>query len=136
MVRSVALDYLGGKKEKMAKHVPAKTAPHPTQAQRPADDGVPPQRPPGQHEVGREDSPGGEGGEEDQGGGGEVVEELEGEDLGEEAEGGEARLGVGRGCGAAWHFGRGFVLEEGVWRGEGGGMSRMSRMWRKGKVSC
>lgn len=49
----------------MGNAVPAKTAPHPTQRQRPAHDGVPPQRPPGQHEVGREGFPGCEGGEED-----------------------------------------------------------------------
>lgn len=69
--------------------VPAKTPTHPAQSQRPAHRRVAAQGAPREHEVGREGFAGCEGREEDEGRGAEVVEELEGEDLAEEAEGGE-----------------------------------------------
>lgn len=77
------------KGEERRERIPAETAAHPTQSQRPSYGCVAAQGAPGEDEVGREWFAGREGGEEDQGCGAEVVEELEGDDLGEEAEGGE-----------------------------------------------
>ncbi len=93
-----------GKKRKT--DAPAKTAPEPADAQRPAGRRVAAQAPPAEDQVRREGFAGREGGEEEEGGDAKVVEELEGEDLREDAEGGEGGEG-GRGRGTAAHRGLG-----------------------------
>lgn len=83
--------------------VPSTSVQNPTQPQRPPDSGVPAEGPPVEDQAQGEPFPGREGGEEDEEGGDEVVEELEGEDLRCDAEGGEGLEVAGAGRAAAAH---------------------------------
>lgn len=86
-------------------YLPSTRVQHPAESERPADGGVAAQAPPAQHQVRGEGLAGREDGEEDQDSSDEVMEGLEGEDLGEDAEGGEVLEGAGAGRTAVawWH---------------------------------
>ena len=91
-------DRRGRERARNARYAPAETAPEPTNAQRPPGRRVAAQAAPAEHQVRREGFPGRQGGEEQQGRHAEVVEELERQDLREDAQGGEGGPGVrGRG---------------------------------------
>lgn len=79
------------------KYLPSARVQHPAESECPADGGVAAQAPPAQHQVRGEGLAGREDGKEDENRGDEVVEGLEGEDLGEDAEGGEVLEGAGAG---------------------------------------
>lgn len=74
-------------------NIPAHPTPKPTHPQRPPISRIPPEAPPAEHQVRRKGVSGSEGREEEEGCHAEVVEELEGEDLGEDAERGEGGWG-------------------------------------------
>ena len=111
----------GGRK----KDSPAQAGPEPADGQRPPARRVPAHPFPPQHQRRRKGLPGRQGGEEDEAGGAEVVEQLQGDDLRQDAErGGEGvRGGAGHfwcgwvgGCLRVVFFGFGFrVVEVGNW---------------------
>lgn len=80
--------------KKRKKNIPAETGPEPTNPQRPADRRVAPQAPPAEHQVRGEGPARRQGGEEQEAGRAEVVEQLERDDLREDAQGGEGGRGV------------------------------------------
>lgn len=107
-------------------HLPTKRAPDPTHPQRPPDRRIAPQAPPTEHQVGRQGFPGRERREEQQRRHAQVVEQLEREDLREDAQGREGRQGVWGWGAPAWHVGdwgeRGYAegegsVVDGVWFG-------------------
>ena len=90
----------------MGSYTPAKPGPEPTNRQRPPAGRVAPQAPPTEHQIRGEGPARREGGEEQQRRDAEVVEQLERDDLREDAQGREGRPGVRRWWGPpAWHFG-------------------------------
>ena len=89
----------------MESYTPAKPGPEPTNRQRPPARRVAPQAPPTEHQIRGEGPARREDGEEQQRRDAEVVEQLERDDLREDAQGREGRLGVRRWSGPpAWHF--------------------------------
>lgn len=87
--------FLRGERERLdTKNVPAETGTEPTDPQRPAGRRVAPEAPPAEHEVGGERFPRRQGGEEQEARGAEVVEQLERDDLRQDAQGGAGRRGV------------------------------------------
>lgn len=87
-------DELGARDEQEEEGDAAETGTEPTDPQRPAGRRVAPEAPPAEHEVGGERFPRRQGGEEQEARGAEVVEQLERDDLRQDAQGGAGRRGV------------------------------------------
>lgn len=98
----------GGKENR-----PSSSTHDPTQPQRPPDRRIASQTPPAEDQIEGKRFPGRERREEDEGEGGSVVEDLEEDDLRQDAERGEGLKGTGAGRTAVAHVG----LEDECYRG-------------------